>query len=165
MLLKRCVQHTIIITYLMITFLAFVLTMTHTYVPVVSTVLRPVIAYSYGMMAPYQGYERLNEALMAEGLGADGTWRSISLDPYFPVLRGERKIREYYLIYGDGKNPDIVTEHATRVAKTLLQLEHERGSEFTAVRLSWDQWQPSPLGFEALHHEPSLFTRLLATYP
>jgi|CXWL01.1.fsa_nt_gi hypothetical protein len=165
MLLKRIVQHAIILFFLLISFLAFYLTMLHADFPFLPAFLDPVIEYSYGMMAPYQGFERLNAGLMVEGVDAKGEHHSIDLDPYFPVLQGERTIREYKMIYQNEEHVDEAEEFSKKIAKILFELERKRGHNFQSIQLSWDQWQPSPQGFETLHHEPFIFTRPLAVYP
>ncbi len=155
-ILFRILRQVIIIFFLLITASAFLLTLFRIDLPF----LRPIVAYSYGMMAPYQGYERTNMELFAEG-EIEGVWEAIDLDPYFPVLRGEKIAREFFMIYSD-KNPEAVTAAATRIAQKLLHLENSRGHSYTSVRLLWHQWYPSPEGFAARRTE-TLMTRLLAT--
>ena len=163
--LKRITQHIIIFVFLLITLLAFFVTMFHEEMPFTPLFLQPFVLFGYGMMAPYQGYERLNTDLFAEGLTANGQWQEINLDPYFPVLRGEKNIRETKLLFRDGSGADIVTAHARKIAERLLTVEHEHGHAFQSVKLSWEEWPPSPLGYDALRHSSSLPTEVLVTYP
>lgn len=117
--------------------------------------------FSYAMMAPYQGYERLNAGLSAEGQITEGEWQPINLDPYFPVIRGESHMRQFFMIY-EGSGTTLEQQMATRTAEKLLQLERDRGHSYTAIRLWWNQWEPSPAGYD---HQPDkqLYRRPLIT--
>lgn len=154
----RTLQHAVIVFFLGITCAAFLLTMFRIKIPL----LYPFIEYSYYMMAPYQGYERLNGELAAEGQDRKGEWHRLSLDPYFPVLLGERYIRTFMMIY---MSPDMASapSAAEPVARKLLMLEQAKGNDIQAVRLSWNQWEPSPNGFYVNRESPKSFSRPLAT--
>lgn len=154
----RILRQILILGFLIVTFSAFLLTMFRFYPPIP----RSILLFSYGMMAPYQGYERYNADLRAEGQDSSGAWHAINLDPYFPVIRGEEHIRKYYMIFTD-KDPVAITTASTTVATKLLQLEKEKGKDVRAVRLYWDQWLPSPLGYEALRTASGSFRDLLTT--
>lgn len=148
--LPRISRHIVIIGFLVVTCAAFLLTVFRIWLPLPRTLL----LFSYGMMAPYQGYERMNADLRAEGQDQEGVWQPIDLSPYFPVIRGEEHIRKYYMIFGY-KHPAF--------AKKLLMVERQKGNDITAVRLYWDQWQPSPLGYEALRNSSGSYKDLLTT--
>lgn len=111
----------------------------------------PVLRYFYGMMAPYQGYSVVNADLLAEGKRADGTWEKINLDPYYPMIRGNqimyRRLRSF-LAQGEEKHKQKYTELAT----LLLERERRQGETYLAVRLAWQEWPASPLGWDALRH-------------
>jgi hypothetical protein len=150
-------RHVVIAFFLLITFLAFL----YTLLDIRPFALRHFVNFSYGMMAPYQGYERTNKGLIAEGQTSDGTWHQIDLAPYFPVLRGEERIRFFFMVikYDTGVP---YTEAAEKIAQMLLRLEHQKGNDYTALRLFWIEWEPSPAGYDALMHK-EFFKKLLIT--
>ena len=119
----------------------------------------PVLRYFYGMMAPYQGYSTVNADLLAEGKNPDGTWERIDLDRYYPMIRGNRimyrRLRSF-LSQGEAAHQQKYTELAT----LLLKREKRRGETYAAVRLTWQEWPVSPLGWDALRREP-----LIKNYP
>jgi hypothetical protein len=145
MLPRRLLQHAVILLYLTVTFGAFFFTMTKHEFPFLPY---PVIHWSYGMMAPYQGDTDWNADLRAEGL-KDGSWERIDLNPYFPFGHGEKNVRMFLRIYlGRGLNGQ--RDKYTELALQILDRERERGKEYASVRLYFDTWWRSPDGFEAL---------------
>ncbi|MBI1813004.1 hypothetical protein HY285_02045 [Candidatus Peregrinibacteria bacterium] len=154
----RFLQNAIVVAFLAITGSAFLFTMTRVALPVP----RPLLLFSYGMMAPYQGDDEWNNALIAEGRLPDGTWQSIDLDRSFPVGRGERTIRERLQgvrFFAKEK----VQQAYSAFAVQLLTHERERGATYTAVRLWNDDWPRSPGGYEQLHL-PAFTTRTFLTF-
>lgn len=107
---------------------------------------QPIIFYSYGMMAPYQGYETFHQGLSAEGLKDNGTWESIDLDPYFPFLHGEKTMRSYVNSYLLKDDFDLHHKSFKRMARHIQRLEKKDGRSFEHIRLYWDTWPMSPDG-------------------
>lgn len=139
----RLLQHAVAVSYLVL--LSFGMTYAvWRYEPVP---LRSLTLFLYGMLAPYQGYNRMNEAFLVEGRMGD-EWREIELAPYFPVLEGERNMRERRLYLNVGKHPSVEALHR-RIALRIRELEAERGNRYDAVRLTWIEWEPSPESFRA----------------
>lgn len=106
-----------------------------------------VTGFMYGMLAPYQGYSETTEGYAAEGW-RDGAWEPIDLAPYYPVLPGERSMREQYFHENLASFPS--DDGAQRAyAEKLLSLERAGGRPYDSLRLSWTQWRPEPDGFRA----------------
>jgi hypothetical protein len=133
---KRIVGNLFIAFYLWITLCAFLLTILRIrlFYP------KDLVIYSYGMMAPYQSYTPINGDILAEGRTADGTWHVIDLSPYYPVIFGERNAREYFAMYTYTTDPAQRGSSREEFARTLGRLENEKGKNFTAIRISWQQW-------------------------
>ena len=127
----------------------------------------PLVRWSYGMMAPYQGDTDFNDDLLAEGKRADGTWQKIDLDPYFPVGHGEKNVRKHLRTFKPAEGVDPAGYHAafSVFGKQLLERERLRGREYRAVRLTWQQWPRSPLGYEARKNPPDLLERVITEVP
>ncbi len=123
---------------------------------------RPLTLFVYGMLAPYQGYNRMNEAFLVEGrIGEE--WEEIDLAPYFPTLEGERNMRERRLYLNVGKHPSVEALHR-RIAERIRELEAERGTHYESVRLTWIEWEPAPESFRANAATPTR-THHLVTIP
>lgn len=103
-----------------------------------------VTIFMYGMLAPYQGYSVTSEGFFAEGL-VQGTWYPIDLAPYYPVLAGERSMREWHLYDNWAHFPSTEAAHRA-FAERLFSLVDRYGSgrRIESLRLSWVQWEPAP---------------------
>lgn len=151
-MLRRFLQHAVVLGYLGITLSAFVFTMTKVPFPLPLSVIR----WSYGMMAPYQGDVSWNADFLYEGQLPDGTWENIGIDAYMPYGFGERNVRKFLRVYellGKQERRKKFNEFALQ----LLDHERERGKPYTAMRVLFDQWDRSPAGYEYLHMP--LFTK------
>jgi hypothetical protein len=157
-LLRRAVQHAVVVSYLVVTAAAFVYTMTR--VRPVPYPLWPLVQMSYGMMAPYQGDTEINEDLIAEGKRPDGKWERIHLDPYFPVGFGEKNVRKFLRSF-KAQGTEVHRRKYTEFAWKLLERERRRGRPCEAVRLLWQEWERSPAGFHFLQHEPFVSTQFI----
>ncbi len=99
-----------------------------------------IVEYSYGMMAPYQSPGTENQQLLIEGQKSDGTWEAIDLAPYYPVLFGERNVREFYAMYYHEEYPSEPFDVRSHYAQKLFELEKAKGHAYTALRFYWEQW-------------------------
>jgi hypothetical protein len=128
---------------------AFTFTMVRVQIPFIPW---PLLRFHYGMMAPYQGYSMTNADLLAEGKRSDGSWERIDLAPYYPTIRGTqimyRRLRSYFAL-GNAAHTDAYR----KLALLLLEREQRKGRTYEAIRLTWQQWPVSPLGFEAMRTE------------
>ena len=139
---QHALQQIIVIVYLAVTAAAFVFTMTR-----ISLLPLWVTRWSYGMMAPYQGYVSWNDDFLYEGLRPDGEWERIDIDRYLPHGFGERNVRKSLRVYAEADRRRKFTEFAL----SLLAHERARGRDYRAVRVFFDHWDRSPAGFEFLH--------------
>jgi hypothetical protein len=155
--LQRIVGNLVIIAYLWVTVCALLLTVLR--LPV--TYPRFAVAYAYGMMAPYQSAGVDQQAMLAEGLREDGTWEEIDLAPYYPVLFGERNVREFYAIHRQINRPSSKINIREEYAKKLLELERKRGHIYSAVRLSWQTWPFANGEFDAAKTPENTDTELM----
>lgn len=123
-----------------------------------------VTIFFYGMLAPYQGYSEVSEGYLAEVL-VQGAWYPVDLAPYYPVLPGERSMREWHTYANWAHYPSEEEVHRA-YAERLLELvdRNEGGRHPEALRLSWVQWRPQPHAFRAEFDEP-IQSRLLVTVP
>jgi hypothetical protein len=121
-----------------------------------------VTIFFYGMLAPYQGYSETSEGYLAEGF-ADGAWREIDLAPYYPVLPGERSMREWHTYANWAQFPSNDAAWRAYAAK-ILALEAAAGRPYERVRLSWIQWRPAVESFRGPAAAPDK-SLLLATAP
>ncbi len=159
--MKRLCLHAAVLGYLVITAAGFLHTMTGLKVPFLPWKL---VEFSYGMMAPYQGYVTYEQGLLAEGLGANG-WEIIDHRAYFPYLRGERVLREWMMAYRKQENDVLLGEKYRELARQIQKAEARAGRTYERLRLSWERWPISPVGHEDLHHDPFVTRELLVTYP
>lgn len=144
--------------YFWVTFCAFLYTVFH--IPLFFP-YEPV-RYAYGMMAPYQGFSRERGEILAEGRLPDGSWEVIDLSPYYPVIPGERNLREVWWMWG-GRSGDREADRV-RYARTLLTLERAKGNAYEAVRVSWQRWPSMTGGYRDLKVPAFTQTELLADY-
>lgn len=141
----RIVLGTIFLTaYFWVTLGAILLTMLRIWLPFPKS----LIGYSYGMMAPYQSFEMQNGEAYIEGRREDGVWERIDMVPYFPVLTGERTVREISALFD--KNPAVQERKREIFGKLILEKENSVGQTYSAVRLGWVSWPSSPFGFRAM---------------
>ena len=133
---SRIAGNVFLLFYVWITLCAFLLTLLRV------RILHPraAVLYAYGMMAPYQSYGLTHEEMLAEGRLPDGTWEVIDLARYYPVLFGERNVREYFAMYNYDIRPEMRDEHRQTWARRLLTLERERGKPYDRLRITWQQW-------------------------
>jgi len=138
---KKILAHTFILCYVAITFFAALFAFTKKQI---TPIPWPIIRYSYGMMAPYQGYSTTNVDLLAEGKEEDGTWKTIDLDPYYPMIRGTqvmyRRLRSFH-----AQGAKVHKEKYTELAELLLGKE----GTYESIRLTWQEWPVSPEGWDA----------------
>ena len=143
----RTLQHTVIVFFLLVTFAAFVYTMTRITLPGIPKVFT---YWSYSMMAPYQGDVSWNADLYIEGELPDGTWEQVTLDRYMPHGFGERNVRKFFRMYGFNGDRSKRPMYAAYLLQ-VLDRERERGKPYKSLRAYFDQWDRSPAGFEFLH--------------
>lgn len=150
--LKRVCMHTAIIAYILVTLSGCFFAISRMYMPFIPHILT---FFSYGMMAPYQGYDHSAFQLAAEGLPVGGSeWVPIDIKKYQPYLRGERNVRSSdYSMSSSEEELQLAPKRYRMAAHQLLRLEKERGNEFSSVRLLWEDWPLSTESFDALHHE------------
>ena len=136
--------NTILITFLAIALAGFLFTMFRIRLPLPWILVR----FSYNMMAPYQGDTDENEELVAEGLTDNGAWAYIDLHPYLPFGDGERNVRMYLRSFRKSED-ELALGAYQEFAKKLFEREHARDIPWKSVRLVWEEWPRSPLGFNA----------------
>lgn len=157
--MQRTIEHAVVVSYLVLLMFG----MSYAVVRYEPVPLRPLTLFFYGMLAPYQGYNRMNEAFLVEGQRTDGSWERLDLAPYFPVGSGERNMRERWLYENRGGHADV-DDLYRRIAERVRTLEAARGRNYASVRLSWMEWEPSPDGFHADVDHPTR-TRFLVVVP
>jgi hypothetical protein len=153
-LLRQIGQQLLILSFLWFSAGGFAYTMTHRWPRFIPWQLT---AISYGMMGPWQSYTVENARLIAYGETTLGTWEPIDLEAYYPFLRGEAGIRMMLRPFLAKRG-----EKYQELAQQLRALEAKRGRPYGRVRLYWEKWPKSPLGFEALRQEPYV-TRTFVT--
>ncbi|MEK7591551.1 MAG: hypothetical protein AAB489_05105 [Patescibacteria group bacterium] len=147
----------ILLFYLAITIAGFLFTMLRIRLPLPWVLVR----FSYNMMAPYQGDTDINEEMVAEGL-RNSFWEPIDLNPYFPVGAGEKNVRMYLRSFRSTEDQRAVGAY-TDFAVALLERERANGHQWKEVRLTWEEWPRSPLGFSALRKMPDLIRTPIVT--
>ena len=150
---RRLVQHSIVFGYLAITFGAFVYTMSR-----IEILPKWVTRWSYGMMAPYQGDTPWNADFVYEGRLPGGAWKRIDIDAYMPYGFGERNARKFFRVYDDAARRGKFAGFAL----LLLDRERAHGRPYEAVRITYEQWDRSPAGYEFLRL-PAFTMRQLLT--
>ena len=108
--------------------------------------LRPVVFFSYGMMAPYQGDVPWNSDFIAEGRRGEA-WERIDLTPYYPQIFGEANAVKFMRSFAAGGRR---LQAYIDVATQLKEREEQQGRAYEEVRLVWRSWPRSPAGFYAL---------------
>lgn len=153
-------DHAIIAGYLLMTAAALLYTLS---LRTVEVPLLPqfLVYWSYGMMAPYQGDDLWNSALVVQGKKQGGAWAPVSLDRYMPYGAGERNAREFFRVF-TARGPQAQRDALQQFLLQLQRHERERGSAYISLRAYWDTWPRSPGGFEFLH-QPLFTTRQLIT--
>src|SRR3989338_3029296 len=153
---RRFIQQTIVLVYLAVTAGSLIYTLGR-----VRVLPKWATRWSYGMMAPYQGDTSWNADFVYEGERPDGSRRKIDLDPYMPYGFGERNQRKFLIAF---KTPDgeLQRRKFTEFALLLLDRERARGNDYRTIRVSFEQWDRSPAGYEFLH-TPVFTTRELLT--
>ncbi len=149
----RLGRHVFLLTYLVLTFCALYYTLGHQSVPRVPW---PLITHFYAMMAPFQTYVTQNTELMIYGKYADGSWRKIDHETYFPFSRGEYAIRSRLSGVQD------MEQKYEAIAAHILQEENRKGAGFVAVRIQWEQWPVSELSFYG-HYDAEHVTKTFVT--
>lgn len=160
--MKRVLKHIGLMAYVWVTIAAFIYTMVRVRVPLIP---RTVLIFSYGMMAPYQGYEEVNEDMYAEGLLQTGEWEPIDLDRFYPFVLGERVFRREI---GRSTYPTNDAEQVLRdrtFATHLQAVLTSLGQPYSAVRIFHDMWPVSPQSFTALRTSPFLSRTFVLQVP
>ena len=159
--MKKISAQLFLLYFLFITGYAFAYTMVRVeFLPFVPWV---VLRYHYGMMAPYQGINAFNVDLLAEGL-RNNEWRTIDLDSYYPMILGNkimyRRMRSFSFlgVKAHGKK-------YAELAQKLLTLEKEKGSAYESLRLTWQEWPKSPLGWDVERKEGQITNYPILTIP
>ena len=158
--LSRILGHALVLSYLAVVALGTAQAVKRTErVP-----LGRVTIFMYGMLAPYQGYLETTEGYEAEAL-VQGAWYPVDLAPYYPVLAGERSMREQHT-YANWAHFPSDDDAYRAYAEKLFDLEQRYGGGRApeALRLSWIQWRPAPEGFRVGSETP-LRSRVLVTVP
>jgi hypothetical protein len=156
--IRRIAGHALVISYLAILVLGAV----HSWRRFDPVPFGRVTIFFYGMLAPYQGYSETSEGYLAEGY-ANGTWTEIDLAPYYPVLPGERSMREWHTYANWAQFPSAEAAHRA-YAQKLLELEAAAGRTYEHVRLSWIQWRPAEESFRGPAARPDK-SRILVIVP
>lgn len=155
--LKKYLQHVLILAYLAVTAAALLYTLAGKFTPIPWGITR----FFYGMMAPYQGYPKTSEALVAEGL-TDAGWEIIPIEQYQPYMRGEKGFRINQMSFRALYDDDEVERQYGLFLAQLRIFESEEGRTYSKLRLWEERWPMSPEGFETLRQEPFLKRSLLA---
>ena len=159
--MKKILAQLFLLYFLVMTTYALAYTMTRTqFLPFIPW---PVLHYHYGMMAPYQGTTSYNADLLAEGL-RDGTWHTINLEPCYPMIRGNkimyRRMRSFSFL-----GNDIHKQKYAELAAKLRALEERKGNAYESIRLTWEEWPKSALGWDALRTSESIVKYPIVTIP
>ena len=158
--MRRFLMQGVVVGYLLVTLAAFVFTMTRIRIPLIPW---PLVHWSYGMMAPFQGYTRISKELVVKGIRSDGTPEQVDLAPYSPFFYGEANIRTYFPPFID--EPAELQRRYRFMAERLLALEREQGHGFDQLRLSFELWPASPAGYEFLRQESFVSREDILTVP
>ncbi len=146
--------------YLLITGAALLYTVLR--IPVLLHV--PLVTFSYGIMAPYQGFERMNADLRAEGREKDGTWGPIDISRYYPLEAGEVAARKHLFPFR-ARGDAAMREAYTELAIQLREHEREQGRIWNNIHLFWDEWPISSEGYSFLRKAPHVHSVLLVEIP
>lgn len=160
MSLPRFIQHIIVLCYLIIAGASLLFTVVR--VPALLHV--PFATFSYGMMAPYQSFNRENVDVRAEGEDSKGIWHTINLDPYYPLELGEKIARRHLFVFRS-RGPVAQGDAYADMARQLRKHEREQGRDWKHVRLFWESWPVSVHGYEAMRTAPFVHSIPLALVP
>jgi hypothetical protein len=141
----RTLTDALIVTYLLITGWAFFITMTHVFP---TGPLQPVVIFSYGMMAPYQGASAVNTELVVRAMTPAGATVLTSIDRYFPGLHGERNSRQLLEQFAD-RSPENLEPYYRRFLEQFLALEAAQGRVYASASLFSEVWQRDSAGYDA----------------
>jgi hypothetical protein len=114
-----------------------------------------LVVFVYSTMAPYQGYNRDNDELRAQGQLPDGSWETIDVRRYYPLGHGweslRMRLRSFRTKEFDDPSevPGLLARYED-LGRLLLAAERRRGMPYESVRLTWESWPLSPLGYDAL---------------
>lgn len=153
--MRRILGHIVVMCYLSVVASALLFTLQRITLPIPRTLL----LFSYATMAPYQGYTRENDELIAEGRLEGGSIIPINLKPYYPLGHGWESVRMRLRSFRVSDDDDPGGREALRVkyrelAFLLLERERIRGRSFQSVRLLWEEWPLSPRGYTSLRFPP-----------
>lgn len=155
--IRRIAGHALVISYVAILILGAV----HSWRRFDPVPFGRVTIFFYGMLAPYQGYSRVSEGYVAEAL-VQGRWYPIDLEQYYPVLPGERSMREWHTYANWAQFPTAEAAHRAYALRVMeLEDASKGGRAIESVRLSWVQWEPSPGEFRTVPTK----SRLLVIVP
>ena len=155
----RTFQHALLVVYFTILVAAFGYTMLR----VRTGYLWPFVKFEYMMMAPFQSYAKFNQELVIFGQ-RDDVWEEIDLAPYFPVLLGERNIRETNLYIGKDYGMDRRMQYEV-MAQRILAIEEKAGRTYDSLRFEWWTWPASADGYHALKNREHAEDEIIFTYP
>lgn len=160
-MIRTVLRDVVLVVYLLATGTGVWVAMTHMPPPILWH-----LAYNnYVMVAPYQGYDPDSMEILAEGRKPDGSWERIDVRRYFPVSQGEFNVRFFLFNTRVFLGEAELDDKYKRMAITLLQHEAERGRHYEAVRLGWQYWPNSPLGYHALQNGPEARYEPVIVYP
>ncbi len=160
--LTLTLTHGCVLVYLAITAAAYIYTISGYKVPLLPW---PLVRFSYGMMAPFQGYVTFEQGLLAEGSNDNQHWEKINHQKYFPYLRGERVLREWLLPFREPDKKALLKKKYGDLAAQIQAAEAREGRNYLRIRLHWERWPVSPLGHEVLHKDPYITREFLTEFP
>lgn len=151
-MLSRFLQQAALLIFLVISAEALLFTLTGIALPPI-----PLVHWSFGMMAPYQGDTAWNDDFVYEGARDDGVWERIDVLALLPYSPGEANARMYLRTYGDFRSPRAQERFGDFAAQVLQKNPH-----YHTVRVWHESWPRSPAGFDFLRR-PAFLTRELIT--
>ncbi len=120
-----------------------------------SVFLPSLVSISYGMLAPYQSDSSSNVEPILVAWEASGASKPLSMEKYFPGVRGERNSRMRLEKFH--QDPMYLARGYESFLAQILQHERMLGHEYVRLDLYWEEWPRSPLGYQALRMQSERF--------
>ena len=117
---------------------------------------------SYGMMAPYQRYDRTQQRLLIE-VQQDGKWHTVPLKTIWPFLYGEQVFRGGLGTFQIENKPNM--DAYKEFAKRIFIWQQKQNTNVTSVQLTWVEWPYSFAQRDEFLHKPLRNDVFTITYP
>ena len=123
----------------------------------------PLVAHLRKVMGPFARYRTSNQEFIVEGQAQDGSWQSIDMNVYLPVIKREQTHR--FHLHSSRSVFDLRAKQYRNMLSMIMAREERAGRNYTDVRLRFESWPVSEKDIEENRIEPLVYQKTFMTFP